>query len=211
MNGKRLIVGEYRTNCYIVWADCGTDCVVVDPGDNGGEITEEIKALGLTPAAIFVTHGHFDHFLAVPALQRTWEGLPVYCSGTDCANSEPQELYEGVSYPTLFAMAEKRFIHEGDRVAAAGLTFQILETPGHSPGSVSMICGDAQFTGDTLYRGSIGCTDYPGGCMPDMIQSLKKLALLPGDYRVYPGHDEETTLARERHSNPFLHWALGMK
>ena len=152
---------------------------------------------------MLLTHGHYDHFLAVPALQEKWDNLPVYVHPADC----PTELTEydmGQVFPTATALKNRRELAEGETVDIGSLSFRVLHTPGHTPGSVSLLAGDVLFTGDTLFCGSIGRTDFAGGDDALMRQSLARLKALDGDYRVYPGHEGETTLERERRSNPYL-------
>ena len=194
MQIKYMQLGMVCTNCYIFWADGSDQCAVVDPGDDGQQVASLIQGLKLTPVAILLTHSHFDHVLGIPGLRETWPDLPVYCHPADI----PEEVSE-----TMFGMTVPT-------VAVGPLTVKVIHTPGHTPGSVTlMVEGEGVlFTGDTLFRGSMGRTDLPGGSYADLTASLKKLAALPGDYKVYPGHEGFSSLDTERKTNFFMQEAM---
>ena len=205
-----MILSEFATNCYIVQGPDPARCLVVDPAGEGERLLEALEGLHTRPEALLLTHGHYDHLLAVPQLQARWPDLPVYCHRADCP-AELTEDWDGVAYPTATAFPHLRHYGEGDTVEAAGLTARVLHTPGHTRGSVTLLMGDALFTGDTLFQGDMGSTEYDGGDEEALLGSLARLAELPGDYRVLPGHDETTTLERERRENPCVHLALGRR
>ena len=191
---KTIPVGQLETNCYVVTNEETLGCVVIDPGDESNSILDYLEDNHLQCEAIFLTHGHYDHVGAVEAIIEE-TGAPVYLCSRDDARSTGDLHY---SY-----MLPKggRYYDDGDVLRFAGLSFEILSTPGHTPGGVSIVCEDALFTGDTLFRGSCGRTDLPGGDMDEELRSLKKLCDLPGDYEVYPGHMDSSTLERERNFN----------
>lgn len=194
-----LPLGDLGANCYVVADEAAKACAVIDPGDEGERVAQALSNLGLTVQCILLTHGHFDHVGGVKALQAA-TGAPVYMHKND--QSLPRQL--AGDQPTDFIDLSA----EGPK-PVGGITFEVLETPGHSTGSVCFVCredgaDDVLFTGDTLFQGSMGRTDFPGGSMGEMMESLKKLAELPGDYRVYPGHGGETTLDQERRYNPYM-------
>ena len=191
---KTIPVGQLETNCYVVTNEETLGCVVIDPGDESNSILDYLEDNHLQCEAIFLTHGHYDHVGAVAAIIEE-TGAPVYLCSRDDAHSTGDLHY---SY-----MLPKggRYYDDGDVLRFAGLSFEILSTPGHTPGGVSIVCEDALFTGDTLFRGSCGRTDLPGGDMDEELRSLKKLCDLPGDYEVYPGHMDSSTLERERNFN----------
>ncbi len=189
-----LTLGDYMTNCYILRQEQSKKCCVIDPGYEVGRILAFLQKENLEPEAILLTHGHFDHVGAVPDLAAETD-CDVYISAADL--SLPPMITNGRLYYTHTYPA-------AGTLKLAGLTIQVLPTPGHTPGSVCLLVGDTMFSGDTLFRGSCGRTDLPGGSWEQMAASLKTLAALPGDYRVLPGHGEETTLERERKSNPYL-------
>ncbi|NCB62609.1 MAG: MBL fold metallo-hydrolase [Clostridia bacterium] len=203
MEIKLLTLGEFATNCYLLLDGDRGACAIVDPADEGAAVCRAVEELGASPAAILLTHGHFDHLLAVPDLQRRWPELSVYCHRLDWPE-ETWERYEGAVYPTVTAFPNLRHYGEGDLLLIGGLSVRVLETPGHTPGSVTLQVGNALFTGDTLFREDIGRTDFDGGDAAAMRRSLDRLAALEGDYRVLPGHDEVSTLQWERLHNPYL-------
>lgn len=203
MQIKLLTLGEFDTNCYILQGSIAGRCAVIDPADNGPEICRRLDALETVPEAVLLTHSHFDHILAIPYLQERWPGLPVYCHPLDCPK-ETIEKYEGRFYPTVSAFRNLRHYRDGDEITVGGMRIKVICTPGHTPGSVSLAVENALFTGDTLFKGSIGRTDFEGGNDCAMERSLIRLAALQGDYRVFPGHGAVTTLNTEREHNPYL-------
>ena len=194
INMKHLALGAYQTNCYLVWGENSSTCVVIDPGYEPDTVLAEVKKLGKEIAAILLTHGHFDHVGGVKDIVAE-TGCPVYL----CENelSMPTQMTAGPLYYT-------NTYGEGDFVELAGLSFKVLHTPGHTPGSVCLMCENTIFSGDTLFWGSCGRTDLPGGSWNTIRVSLKRLADLPGDYEVYPGHGDFTTLSFERKMNPYM-------
>lgn len=203
MDIRRIELGGFMTNCYLVSGGAPGEALLIDPADNGPELVAALEKLKLEPAAILLTHGHFDHMLAVPDLQARWPELPLYCHPLDVPES-PVENYFGSSFPTVAAFQNIRPLAEGQQLALAGFTIKVLHTPGHTPGSVMFQMGDVLFTGDTLFQGSMGRTDFPGGSEAQMAQSLARLAEIQEDYRVLPGHMGESTLAAEQKTNPYL-------
>jgi len=194
VNIKTLPLGAYQTNCYLVWGEDSDTCVVIDPGYAPDTVLDAAKKLGKKIAAILLTHGHFDHVGAVRDI-----AAETVCSVYLCEHdlSMPAQMTAGPLYYTnLYA--------EGDFVELAGLSFKVLHTPGHTPGSVCLMCENVIFSGDTLFWGSCGRTDLPGGSWNTIRVSLKRLADLPGDYEVYPGHGDATRLSFERKMNPYM-------
>ena len=187
-----MCVGSYRTNCYMLWEN--EECVLIDPGFEPEQILEQVLCKGKKVAAILLTHGHFDHVGGVRQLAADTD-CNVYLCQQDL--SMPQQMTAGPLYYT-------HTYGEGDTLTLAGITLQVLHTPGHTPGSVCLIAEDALFSGDTLFEGSCGRTDLPGGDTATILASLARLQQLPGDYRVYPGHGSATTLSEERRFNPYL-------
>ena len=209
MQIKYMQLGMVCTNCYIFWADGSDQCAVVDPGDDGQQVASLIQGLKLTPVAILLTHSHFDHVLGIPGLRETWPGLPVYCHPADIPEEVSETMF-GMTVPTVAAFGNVTPYSEGDTVAVGPLTVKVIHTPGHTRGSVTLtVEGEGVlFTGDTLFRGSMGRTDLPGGSYADLTASLKKLAALPGDYKVYPGHEGFSSLDTERKTNFFMQEAM---
>ena len=207
MQIKTMQLGMIGTNCYIFYDDNAKECAVVDPGDEGDRVARVIDSLGLTPAAVLLTHSHFDHILGIPGLRERWPELPVYCHPADIPEELSQTTF-GMTLPTVAAFGNITPYTEGDTVAVGPLTVRVLHTPGHTKGSVVLQVEDVLFTGDTLFRGSMGRTDLPGGSYADLTASLKKLAALPGDYKVYPGHEGFSSLDTERKTNFFMQEAM---
>ena len=189
-----LPLGDYQTNCYILHQEGNRDCVVIDPGYEPEIILSYLSEKGLTLRAILLTHGHFDHVGAVRELAAQTD-CRVYINPKDL--SLPPMLTAGPLYYT-------NTYGEGDLLDIAGISFRVLETPGHTPGSVCLMAEQNLFSGDTLFSGSCGRTDLPGGDYRAMKESLKRLAALREDYNVYPGHGSNTTLAWEQKTNPYL-------
>ena len=205
MNIQTLQVGPIGTNCYILSDPPSGVCAVIDPGGDAPRVAAAVKESGCTPCAILLTHGHYDHTGAVAALRQQWPGIPVYLSHLDQAGDNP---YLRELFPPVEGAAD---YDEGDTIAVGTLTVDVLATPGHSEGSVTLRCGDVLFCGDTLFAGSCGRTDFPGGSMKKMLTSLRRLGRLEGDLAVYPGHMEPSTLERERMYNPYLQQAMQME
>ncbi|MBQ8748633.1 MAG: MBL fold metallo-hydrolase [Oscillospiraceae bacterium] len=193
-NIECLPLGAYQTNCYIVWGEDSDDCIVIDPGYAPEQVILEAEDLGKRIDAILLTHGHFDHVGGVRGIAERL-GCPVYLHQQEL--SQPEHMTAGPLYYTCT-------YGEGDTLTLAGLTIRVLHTPGHTPGSVCLAVEDTLFSGDTLFQNSIGRTDFPGGSFTQMQNSLRRLAAMPGNYRVLPGHGPETTLDEERKYNPFL-------
>jgi len=200
---KCMPVGNLEANCYVVTDEATLECAVIDPGDESNVILDYIESNRLRPRAILLTHGHFDHTGAVAEVASQTGEPPVYICREDAAEPGSRELYKYV------APEGTRYYGDGDTVEAGPLRFRVYGTPGHSPGSVTLRCGEALFTGDTLFRGSCGRTDLPGGDLTALQASLKKLAELPGDFEIWPGHLDPTTMSVERKNNYYMRYALG--
>ena len=196
-----LAVGLIGTNCYLLYDEtAGNAAAIVDPGGSADQILDKIKQDNLDVKMILLTHGHFDHVLGVQDILAAHPDLPVYITEADY----PEARDGGQFGYSMGEVASVRFYDEGDTVELGNLKIDVLRTPGHTPGSVTLRVEDVLLTGDTLFCGSCGRTDFPGGSFGDMQRSLKRLADLPGDYRVYPGHESSTTLDYERKYNPFM-------
>ena len=195
---KTLEVGHLGTNCYVVTDESSLLCAVIDPGDESGTILDYIEDNKLQCRAILLTHGHFDHVGAVAAVMEE-TGAELYMHLSDCGE-----------WPNKFDAPDgTHFYDDGDSVTVGALRFNVIATPGHTPGGVTLQCGDALFTGDTLFRDTCGRTDLEGGDTQTILRSLRRIAMLPGEYDVYPGHMEPSTLERERHFNHYVLSALG--
>jgi hydroxyacylglutathione hydrolase len=191
-------LGSYGTNCYIVWDETTKNAAVIDPGDQSAQVQQALDKEGLHLQMILLTHAHFDHIGAVEALQQA-SGCKVYVHRAE--ETLPLEMTGVPLHPT-------DYYEDGDTVSLDSITFRVLHTPGHTPGSVCLIADDVMFSGDTLFAGSCGRTDFPGSSWMQMESSLRRLHDLPGDYTVLPGHMGSSTLDRERKANFFMMQAV---
>ena len=188
-----LTLGMYQTNTYIIHEESSSHCCVIDPGYKAPAILDRLDELGLTLDAILLTHGHFDHVGAVKDLAADTDCRVFLCA-------------EDTQLPPMFTAGKLYFTDtygEGSILNIAGLYIHVLHTPGHTPGSVCLLADDALFSGDTLFAGSCGRTDI-GGNSTVIQKSLKRLASMEVDFRVFPGHGESTTLAAEKRYNPYM-------
>ena len=198
MKVKILTVGQLSTNCYFLEDEATNLAAVIDPGDNAEQLLAQLTQDGVKLEYILLTHGHYDHTSAVPALHSAMPDAKIYIHRADA---------QGVGnylFPLMDQVKDLQFYDEGDTLTLGELTIQVLHTPGHSPGSVVLKVADVLFCGDTLFAGSCGRTDFPGGSYQQIMTSLARLAALEGEYHVCPGHDVTSTLERERKTNPFL-------
>ena len=200
---------SFQTRCSVVWDD-SLSCAIVDPGCSSeaeiSELTSFISSRGLKPVCIMLTHGHFDHVLGVSELAAKYQ-IPVFMHPADkftLANNEYFCKWFGAPLPAAFETTD---ICEGSVIEVGSLRFEVIETPGHTPGGVSFYERSEKvlFSGDTLFAGAIGRTDHPGGDYEMLMKSiLEKLVTLKGEVSVIPGHGPCTDIAREGMTNPFL-------
>ena len=203
VKAERVTVGGMETNCYIVWKEKRSYAVVIDPGAESGAISRVLDKFRLSPEAVLLTHGHGDHIGACNEL-----GLDVYVHKADSEFlSDPElNLSAFVSLPVTVKQPVHPFGEEDElRFEKSGLVFRVIHTPGHTPGGCCFLIDKFLFAGDTLFKESIGRTDFPASSFDKLINSIKeKIFLLPDETIVYPGHGESTTVGREKESNPFL-------
>ena len=197
---KYVYIPNGYTNCYILADEKTKAAAIIDPGDTVPEIKELVKKDNLDVRAIFLTHGHYDHVGGVAALRKKYKDIPVYLHPEDAGKDTELMPTRALDPVTLW--------RDGDVVMVGELQVEVLHTPGHSAGSVTLRCQDVLFTGDTLFAQSVGRTDFPGGSQEALMASLKRLGELEGDYQVLPGHDTFTSLDQERQGNPYLKQAL---
>lgn len=203
MNIKLMQVGPIGTNCYILEHD--NKIAVIDPGDEAGRILAELKKADAQVEYILLTHGHYDHTTAVPELHQALPQAKIYIHQAD-ANGAGSRLF-----PLAGQVDDLLLYDEGDALPLGDLTIEVLHTPGHSPGSVTLKAGDALFTGDTLFAGDCGRTDLRGGSWEEILVSLGRLGRLEGNYHVLPGHEGTSDLDTERQVNRYLREGMGLK
>ena len=205
MELKTIQVGPFEVNCTVIARD--GRAWIVDPGGEAERVVALVESLGCEAAGILLTHAHFDHIGAIPALEKRWPGVPVFVH----RNDEPVVTHPFNQFPPDYPAIPRP---ENLRTEGWPEFIEVLETPGHTPGGVCYYlrlkeegakdAGGILFSGDTLFAGSVGRTDFPGGSMPTLMASLKKLTALPDSTQVIPGHGPETTIGREKKTNPFL-------
>lgn len=200
----RLPVGELLANCYIIGTE-SKNAVAVDPGSDFQKIKKLLDEHNLTLKKILLTHGHYDHIGAVRETAAAY-GAEVYIHENDAPmlTSRTKSLADAIGAGRFNEIPEFITLRNGDVISLDEISFEVIHTPGHTEGGVCYKCGNALFTGDTLFKLSMGRTDFPGGNMGEMFKSLQKLAQLEGDYDVFPGHNETSTLSYERKNNPYL-------
>lgn len=201
----KLEVGMLATNCYIAVNEELKEGVIVDPGGDADKILEAVKKLSITVKAIFITHGHSDHIMALNEVRKA-TGALVYVSSEDAdmLTRADRNLSIYMSNGLECAAAENLF-KDGDVVEAAGMHFKVYATPGHTKGGVCLQVEDTVFCGDTVFCESIGRTDLPGGSYKEILQSIKnKILVLDDATKLLPGHGPATTVGWERRRNPFL-------
>lgn len=201
-----LVVGPLDCNCYIVGDASTRESIVIDPGGDVDTIAESLARNGLTVKAIVATHAHFDHLIAAQRL-RELTGAPFHMHAADRPLldwfQESARFFLGADLPPPPEVDTES--KEGDKLSAGDVSLDILHTPGHSPGSISLVSGKTLFAGDTLFAGSVGRTDLPGGSSSSLVESVRrKLFPLGDDVVVYPGHGPASTVEQERRTNPFV-------
>lgn len=204
-----LILGAYQTNCYVLRNSATTtDCLIVDPGLEAGELLDFLHQHKLNPVAVVLTHGHIDHMAGITALRQDYPDVKVYIHELDAEMLiEPQQNLSALAGVIFKTEPADVLIQDKSTIEEAGIRLDVLHTPGHTPGGVCLYSRDEGiiFTDDTLFAESIGRADFPGGSMTQLVSSIKdRLFTLADDTKVYPGHGPVTTIAHEKAHNPFL-------
>ena len=202
---KTMVLGMVGTCCYIVYHEKTREAVIIDPADAANYIAEQCRTLDVKPAAVLLTHGHFDHILAAPEHKREF-GIPVYAYEKEAGMlADPSlSLTEGFSRNPVTVKPDV-LLRDGEEFTLAGFTWKTIATPGHTSGSACYYveAEDVLISGDTLFRDSYGRTDLPTGSAMELARSIhRRLFVLPDDTMVYPGHGEPTTIAYEKAYNP---------
>ena len=208
MKIDRLILGSFETNCYILReTEAAKDCLIVDTGLEAGELVDFLARHKLNPVAVVLTHGHIDHVTGVAALRQNFPETKVYIHKLDAEMlTGTKDNLSALAGQTFGTEPADVFIEEGDKIELANIRLEVLHTPGHTPGGISLYSKEDNFVfvGDTLFAGSVGRTDL-GGNMTHLIKSIKeKLLILPDETVVYTGHGPQTTITQEKMHNPFL-------
>jgi len=200
-----LTVGALETNCYILGDEKTKQCVVVDPGGDFELIEEHLEKLKLKVKYIILTHGHVDHIGALAQLKKVTKAEILIHSKDSAMLYDPNQNLSIFSGDKIIAIKADKLLEEGDIIQCGGIKLEVLHTPGHTPGSISFLTDKMIFTGDALFCGSIGRTDFPGSSYQKLIDSIKdKLLSKDDDFIIYPGHGPPSTIGEERRSNPFV-------
>ena len=200
------ILGMEGTNCYLLCNMDIKECVLIDPADSQDEISRMIDESGCSLKGILLTHGHFDHIMAADAVRDKY-GVKVYASCDEKNTLEQPHINLGEAYGLKLSVKADVWHKDGEILKLAGFDIEALHTPGHTEGGSCYYIREIGviFSGDTLFCGSVGRTDFPGGSMSEIVRSIKeKVMVLPDDTKVYPGHGEGTSVGYERENNPFL-------
>ncbi|MBE0537812.1 MAG: MBL fold metallo-hydrolase [Phycisphaerae bacterium] len=209
MTINTIILGDFQTNCYVLRTDAqASECVIIDAGLSPEPLEDFLEENDLTPAAVLLTHGHVDHIAGLNMLRQRWGSITVAIHADDATmlTNPLRNLSIMTGIPFSSEAAEVVFDKE-ESIEYAGLRFQVLHTPGHTPGGICLYCPRERivFAGDALFAGSVGRTDFPGGNYDQLIESIReKLLTLPDDTTVYTGHGPSTTIADEKQANQYL-------
>lgn len=200
------VLGEIGTNCYVVANESVKKCIIVDPADQPDAIEAMINKCGCVPEAVLLTHGHYDHMTAAEAIKDKYN-IKIYAGEHEKeVLLQPDKNLSGIMGRYQVSLKADEWLRDGDGLELAGINIKVLHTPGHTEGGVCYYISEASalFSGDTLFAGSVGRTDFPTGSMGKLIGGIKsKLLPLPEDTAVYPGHGDASTIAYEKQYNPY--------
>lgn len=207
MDIQSLSVGTFSANCYLCWSPPGTEGLIIDPGAEAERILAEISQRQLQIRMIVLTHFHFDHVSAADTLRQA-TGAPVAIHKNDAEYlAKPPELFRMLAGSRFTGLTADKLLEDGEIIAFGDQSFNVMLTPGHSPGGICLYSRDTAelFSGDTLFRHGVGRTDFPGGDEQTLLQSIRtRLYTLPETTIVYPGHGPSTSIGEEKQHNPFV-------
>lgn len=205
MKVKWIAVGALETNCYLIYSEDTLECIIVDPGAEPDKIVQEVNANSLKPIAIINTHGHVDHVGANKPVKQEFD-IPLYIHQADLKllKSALQSGF-GLMIGAKKSPSPDKFLKEGDTLKLGKSHLRVIHTPGHSPGSISLLGDGFILSGDALFQSGVGRTDLPGGSWEELQESIKrKILTLPPNTVVFPGHGPPTKVSIEKNSNPYL-------
>ena len=201
---RKLELGSFGSNCYIVGDETTKEGIIIDPGADGSSIMKQLKALGLKIKLIVLTHSHVDHIGALAEVKEA-TGAEIAIHENEAPFLQKQPLHMAFLPPIPPAPPAERLLKEGEVIIVGKLKFKVLHTPGHTQGGICLVGDGIVFTGDTLFNFSVGRADFPGSDYDQELDSIRnKLMTLPDDYKVCPGHGPDSTIGAEREGNPFL-------
>ncbi len=207
MKIQNFVLGMVGTNCYLVVNEEEKQCILIDPAVYSGEIAEQIRREGLDLRAILLTHGHFDHIMGIDGFRKEFPEIPVYAHREEEALLNDASMNASLEFGRQYTFSGAAYAEDGDMLDLAGMQFQVIHTPGHTIGGCCYYLQEEKvlFSGDTLFRESIGRTDFPTGNGGQLMRSIReKLFILPEETAVYPGHMERTTIGDEKKYNPYF-------
>jgi glyoxylase-like metal-dependent hydrolase (beta-lactamase superfamily II) len=206
---ETFVLGDFQTNCYCVRTDSTKkECILIDPGLHPFTMLQQLQRHHIIPAAVVLTHGHIDHIAGLEQVRKQWHNTQVYIHKDDATMlTDPNENLSALAGTIFQARPAEVILNGNDRIQAAGLEFKVLHTPGHTPGGICLYNASEAiaFVGDTLFAGSVGRTDFPGGDYDQLMESIQtKLMTLPETAKIYTGHGPASTIGNEGRHNPFL-------
>ncbi|GFN36317.1 MBL fold metallo-hydrolase [Tepidimicrobium xylanilyticum] len=201
----RIPAGVYAANCYIVYSENSKEGIVIDPGGDVDDIMSHIKELGLNIKYIILTHGHGDHIGGVKGIREYTKAPVAVHKDDEYMLKDGMANFSSTMVMGTIELNADILLEDGDELTFGDLKAEIIHTPGHTPGGITIKIGDSLFTGDTLFAGSIGRTDFPRSSFATIMDSIKnRLIIYPDDTKVYPGHGPSSTIKNEKASNPFI-------